>query len=274
MDILDYTNIAGIYKLTCKENNKIYIGKSVNLQRRFNYHKYCEGGKVYEGILQRAIKKYKWESFKIEILEVFENFNKETDHNTLLEKEKSYIEKYNSTDNTIGYNMCLYSTDRTGVPHSEKTKEKMRGPKSKEHKEKIRLSRLGKPNLNRMGKPCSDELKERLRVINTGKKMSEESKEKMRQARLGKGLSDETKEKLRQANLGKKMSTEAIEKMRQANLGKKMSDETKEKLRNAFIGKPRSEETKEKIRQGNLGKKHNKNENRTNITDRTIQVGT
>ena len=32
---------AGIYKLTCSTNGKIYIGKAVNLYKRLNRHKNC-----------------------------------------------------------------------------------------------------------------------------------------------------------------------------------------------------------------------------------------
>ena len=36
---VEYPKEAGIYKLTCSDNGKIYIGKAVNLYNRINAHK-------------------------------------------------------------------------------------------------------------------------------------------------------------------------------------------------------------------------------------------
>lgn len=115
-----YPKGSGIYKLTCKESNKIYIGKSLDLRKRLTKYKY--NSKIYDGIIYRAIRKYGWDAFDVEILEVFS----EIDNNDLLKLEASHIEKYNSTDPSIGYNLCKFSTDRTGIPVSSETKEKLR----------------------------------------------------------------------------------------------------------------------------------------------------
>jgi hypothetical protein len=64
---------------------------------------------------------------------------------------------------------------------------------SPEHKEKLRLAKLGKKrgshseetklkiSVSHKGKVLSEETKEKLRVINTGKKHSEETKQKLRE---------------------------------------------------------------------------------------------
>lgn len=231
----DYPKGAGIYKLTCNDNGKIYIGKSVNLNSRLKDYPKCRNSiGLY---IKNAIMKHGWNSFSVEVLETFENFDKERDHNSLLDKESEYMRLFDSTNRKIGYNICGYSTDRTGIPHSEETKMKI--------------------SMSNTGKTVSESTKEKLRQINLGNTHSDQTKKKMRNARLGKQLSEESKEKVRQARLGKKHTEESLEKMRNVKLGKKrkpLSDEVKEKIRQGNVGKKRSEEAKEKMRLAKLGK--------------------
>jgi group I intron endonuclease len=61
--------LAGIYKITCEKNNKVYIGRSCNLYRRHQDHLY----ELKRGIhpnqhLQRSYNKYGVEHFTHEIL--------------------------------------------------------------------------------------------------------------------------------------------------------------------------------------------------------------
>ena len=226
---------AGIYKLICNANGKIYIGKSVNILRRIRDHKKSKPNTI----LQKAITKYGWDSFVVEVLEIVENFDRLKDNNALLDREAYYIELFDSTNKNNGYNICKYSTDKTGIP-------------------------------------CSDETKEKLRLAHLGKVLDDEHKEKIRQGRLGFKHSDQDKENMRKAQLGYKQTPEHIENARLTRLGFKHSDESKQKMREAWtkeakeklsksrIGKPRSEETKEKIRQSKLGKKFSE-EHKTNM---------
>lgn len=72
-----------------------------------------------------------------------------------------------------------------------------------------------------LGKKLSPEHKEKLRLAKLGKKRakhSEETKMKMSQSHKGKIVSDVTKEKLRLINTGKKHSEETKEKLRKPNL--------------------------------------------------------
>lgn len=204
-----YLKVAGIYKLTCLVNNKIYIGKSINLYSRLGNHK--RGEKKVKGrcYFEDALIKHGWNSFTVEILETFENFDKTRDHQMLLDVETRYIELFDSTNKDIGYNLCKYSSDRTGRSHSAETR-----------------ARIGRSNL---GKITSEETKEKLRLANLGKTHSKETKEKMRISRLGASMSDETKEKMRQIRTGQKHSENSKEHMRNIKLGKIFSDEVKKK---------------------------------------------
>lgn len=270
---IKYPKEAGIYKLTCVNNGKIYIGKAINIAERMSKHKFYGKQEKRRSFFENAIHIYGWHSFNIDILEVFKDFDKNNeDHNTeLLNKEAYYIKLFNSTDRNVGYNICSYSNDNTGYTWTEEKKEMVRianlnkpkrvlGPCSEERKEKIRRAKLGKKRV-----PLSEEHKKKISLSNIGRTVSEETRQKMRQRRASeetreklrnKRHSEESKEKMRIAALGKKSSEETRQKMRQAKLGKKrgqLSEEHKKKIGLSKVGKPRSEETKEKIRTAHIG---------------------
>lgn len=90
--------MIGIYKITNKTNNKVYIGQSVNIEYRTKSHlrnAFNENTHTYEYPLSRAIRKYGKESFEIEVLE-------ETELENLTEREQYWIDYYNSIKE--GYN--------------------------------------------------------------------------------------------------------------------------------------------------------------------------
>lgn len=188
-------NKAGIYKLTCVVNGKVYIGKAFNIRKRLNQHKAAKVGHY----LKNAILKHGWESFQVDILESFEIFNKSSDNDYLLKKESQYIELFDSTNVDKGYNLCKYSNDGTGKKHSEESKEKMRKAK--------------------LGKPLTDATKEKMSQSKLGIKFSEQHKEKLRKPK-----SEETKRKMSKSRLGFRN-----------NLGNPHSEESKEKMRQARI---------------------------------------
>lgn len=109
---------SGIYKLTNKVNGMIYIGKSINL-----YHRIIEGHQYSneKNYLSRAIKKYSWKNFEIEILAEFDKI----DNIQLLALEVAFIEYFNSINRKIGYNICLFSNDKTGIKLTKQHKEKI-----------------------------------------------------------------------------------------------------------------------------------------------------
>ncbi|MGL5014044.1 MAG: GIY-YIG nuclease family protein, partial [Bacteroidales bacterium] len=95
-----------IYKIENMENGKKYIGQSIDFNKRIAMHKYhskIEEKKHYP--LYRAVAKYGWDKFKIEIIE---NCTSKDDMN---EKEKAIITMYNSTSPNFGYNVQAGGTD-------------------------------------------------------------------------------------------------------------------------------------------------------------------
>lgn len=85
--------MIGIYKITNKTNNKIYIGQSNNIQRRFQEHKIA--GKKSRIPVDVAIQKYGADNFDYEILE-------ECSIDDLNAREEYWIKKLNAIKN--GYN--------------------------------------------------------------------------------------------------------------------------------------------------------------------------
>lgn len=91
--------MQGIYKITNLINNKIYIGKTNNSERRWRDHQrlaMTEGHKEYNKVLYQAIRKYGIENFSFEMIEELE------DYSVSEEREKYWISFYNSYNN--GYN--------------------------------------------------------------------------------------------------------------------------------------------------------------------------
>lgn len=85
-----------IYKITNNINGKVYIGQSVDYEKRFLGHKNSaeRGDDTY---LYRAMRKHGIDKFKCELIGRYENYN---------EMEKYYISLYDSTNEEKGYNIC------------------------------------------------------------------------------------------------------------------------------------------------------------------------
>ena len=86
-----------IYKITNIINGKIYIGQTIqNVKERFYQHCATKcSNEVLNMAIHKAIKKYGKSNFTLEVIE-------EVDRNTLNDREKFWIEYYNSYNK--GYN--------------------------------------------------------------------------------------------------------------------------------------------------------------------------
>lgn len=98
--------ISGIYKITCKENNKCYIGKSADIIKRWHQHVYYLTNKVGNRMSYDFISdfhEYGIESFIFEILETCEV----TTGSSV--REEFYIRKFESNKLGKGYNVLQRS---------------------------------------------------------------------------------------------------------------------------------------------------------------------
>lgn len=99
-------------------NNKVYIGQSVNIENRWMHHKSeLNNNKHINDYLQNAWNKYGQDSFCFIVIE-------ECLEDELNDKEIYYINKYDSMNN--GYNLCAGGNGIRGYKHTAEEIEKMR----------------------------------------------------------------------------------------------------------------------------------------------------
>lgn len=94
-----------IYKYTNLINNKKYIGQTNNFERRIREHKSCSFNPKsvnYDDRIHQAIRKYGYDNFKIEIVEVIDNV---TDYEITNEREQYWIKQEESLLTQWGYNV-------------------------------------------------------------------------------------------------------------------------------------------------------------------------
>ena len=84
--------MIGIYKITNAINGKIYIGQSINIQRRWNQEKnkaFNQNDPAYNQLLSQAFRKYGVDNFTFEIIEKLST-------EALNEREEYWINYFNS----------------------------------------------------------------------------------------------------------------------------------------------------------------------------------
>lgn len=95
-----------IYKITNTENGKVYIGQTNDFQKRMNGHKstsFNKNSSDYNLPIHAAIRKYGWDKFNKEIIEELP----EDDQRLIDERERFFIEYFNSLISGNGYNINL-----------------------------------------------------------------------------------------------------------------------------------------------------------------------
>lgn len=176
---------SGIYKISNPLNNKIYIGSSININRRWERHKNTLKRGVHPNIhLQRSFDK---------LIKVNENFIYELlelcDVNILIQKEQFYIDTLNPE-----YNIAKVANSSKGIVRRKSTKEKIKNSllgtkQSKETVNKRKLALIGQTRtkeqratmaISKLGlnnpifKIGWNKQVEAMRLANTGKKRSKE----------------------------------------------------------------------------------------------------
>ena len=205
-----------IYKTTNLINGKIYVGQHKAEEFDTNYY-----GSGF--ILKQALEKYGKENFKCEILDWC------IDKTELEVKEIYWIDKLNSCDNSIGYNVSAGGF----------------------------TPRFKGKNHPMYGKHHTTEAKEKNRIAHTGIKQSKETIEKRISPLRGKHLSEEHKQKISKANKGRvfgdRLTADGRRKISEANKGKIMSAETRKKISVANTGKKASAETIRRLSESHKG---------------------
>jgi len=216
--------VCGIYQIRNRINNKLYIGSSVDIRRRWFYHtRDLLKGKHASLHLQRSWDIYGKNNFAFEIIEIV------NDIKLLISREQYWIEKCISFSENNGYNICRFANSTLGRNHSFETR--------------LKMSKL------KQGLKITEETRKKMQAAQLGKKHTIESRNKMSIIAKGRKVTEETKAKLSAFFKNKK---------RQAH-----TEETKLKLSNIFKGRKghkHTNETKQKLRELAI-KQHQNNKN-------------
>ena len=212
--------ITGIYKIICLSNNKIYIGSSNDIFKRWNEHIWELNNHKHDNKhLQDAWNKYGEENFKFEIIE-------ECNKDIKLKREQYYLDLYKSYNRDIGFNISKNAlAPMDGRHHSEETKRK------------FSETRKGK-NHPWYGKHHTEETRKKISESNKGIQAGEKN------PFYGRHHSEETKNKISEANKGRHLTDEQKQHLSEVFSGSN----------NPFYGKKHSEEDLEKMSKNRKGK--------------------
>lgn len=246
---------SGIYQIENRVNNRIYIGSSIDLNKRRKEHLYrLKNNRHTNNHLQNSFNKYGEKNFVFTILVYYES-------QELIFQEQKFLDYYKTYERGKGFNVRIKANSQLGLKMSEETKEKI--------------------SIANTGRECSLETRRKLSEAGKNRIFSEDHRENLSKANKGREASQETKKKLSKiaknrtrvfSFAGKRHSEESKKKIGESNRGKcmgnkhglgnksktgmKNSEETRMKISLALKGKPSSmgfkgkshtEETKRKI---------------------------
>ncbi|WP_449024073.1 GIY-YIG nuclease family protein [Prevotella pallens] len=109
-----------IYSWLNTVNGKEYIGQTIHEKRRYQEHKRAANAK--ELLIDRAIAKYGWKSFKYSAIERIEGNDKKEVRERLNELEVKYIALRKTHHTQGGYNVTWGGSDTGNYQHTEETK--------------------------------------------------------------------------------------------------------------------------------------------------------
>ena len=174
---------SGIYMLTNKLTNDIYIGQSIDISKRFrNYFNLSYIKSKGSFRINRALIKYGYSNFSVTILEYCDKSN-------LILREQYYFNKLNPQ-----YNILKISGSSWDFKHSEKTKTKI-SKSLKEIYKKEKSALFGRTHTEETRKLMSLKKAKNNNPL-FGKTHSKDTIELMRQKALGRIHSEETKLKM------------------------------------------------------------------------------
>lgn len=208
--------LKGIYKIINCINNKIYIGQSGNIEKRFKEHKNSVNKKINIP-LYRAIRKYGLNNFEFIIIEEVISVQ------NLDSREQFWLDHYQSYLPEKGYNIYKTASSPRGHTFSKEARKRNSDAhkgqipwiKGKKHTEEA----IEKMIQNRKGK--SSPLK--------GRKLSEEHVLKLIESHKGQAVSEETRKKISLSSKNRKHSKGTIEKLSLISKNLWSTDEYKNK---------------------------------------------
>lgn len=215
------TKLCGIYSIYCASNGKRYIGLSLDIEKRWSYHKSkLLSGKHFNCHMQASWNKYGPESFEFMVMRIV--------HPILLEQfEIAFISEYDTANPDHGFNMNR-GGDRPVF--SEETRAKIgAAAKGRKHtpeaRAKISAAQFGR----KQGSP-SAEVRAKMSIAHKGRVLSQETRAKMSAVGKARTNSAETRAKLSASGMGHICSDETRAKISASRKGQMISDETRAKM--------------------------------------------
>lgn len=170
--------ICGIYSIENVVNHKKYIGQSINIKSRWCKHKVdLNNGSHDNDYLQKSWNKYGENNFEFEILE-------ECSKEELNEKERYYIDLYNTMNRDYGYNLKSGGQDKNYVTEYVKNKISESNKKYYEEHPEVKKRR----SINAYEQWSNPEIKAKIIGKNNGmygKTHSDEARKKISEAQKG-----------------------------------------------------------------------------------------
>lgn len=189
---------SGIYAIKNVTDDKVYIGRSVNIEKRWHHHKWqLDSDRHGNPHLQRSWNR--GDKFEFLIIE-------ECGKDLLNDREIYWIARYKSTDTKYGYNLCEGGKSTTGRVCSEETRKKI--------SERNKGRKCTKETVERRVQTFKKHMEDPEYRENHIKKLSDIGKKRGTPWNIGKSKSEETKQKLSVALKGRKKPKSQGEKLR------------------------------------------------------------
>ena len=147
---------AGVYKIRNVISGRAYVGRAVDIQKRWNQHRHhLRAGNHHSRPLQHSWKKHGEAAFEFQILEITS-----LDEEVLMAREEYYMALHSSSVSLGGYNLAPSGRSNRGVKYSDESR--------------ARMSKA------QVGRTFTDEAKAQIAATLTGRKALPETIEKRR----------------------------------------------------------------------------------------------
>ena len=254
--------MTGIYLITCLRSTKVYVGQSVNIEKRWLRHKEMLNANIHSNKhLQSAWNKYGENSFVFSILE-------ECSVDKLTEREQYWIDFYGGINSTHNYNYQSASrneiSDETRLRMSVSHKLLCASPeRRKQMSENTKRLRQDADWVARNSQAIRDswtpERRQQMSIAKKGTKWTEkqrENRKKFDDSRRGVSRDQSVKNKISNTLKGHTVSEETRQKLREAGKRQVHLPVTEEQRKHISEGAKRGWET----RRRNMQKKKSEEE--------------
>ena len=256
------SDLYSVYEIRCIKNNRVYIGQTNNVDKRFANHKYHLRVGDHDNVyLQYDYNIYNEFNFKYMVLKEccsrveakqFEDYYIEM--NGGIESNRVYNQQDNKKHNVNYNNKIKISAlnnpnyGNRGKHMSEITKNKLSEIRKIQWKSGIYT---GHKNIKRM--PLTEEHRQKISASLKGRVISEEHRQKISDSLKGREFTTEHKANLSKSKIGKPSKLKGIS--RTAETRQKLSDNAKINPNYGMKGKKLSIEARKKISESNKKRK-------------------